>query len=1097
MSELSHVVDLIVHWQETREQGRELTPEELCRDCPELIVEVKRRLAELQCVSASQSTAPHLPDSSVKFPARDSAPPTEPMLQWSAVGQRVFRPLHFHARGGMGEVFVAEDSELQRKVALKRLQERFVQDPGSCKEFVREAEITGLLEHPGVVPVYGLVQDADGKPCYAMRFIQGESLKEALERFHGSASNFASLEFRQLLTRFIAVCNTIAYAHSRGIIHRDLKPGNIMLGRFGETLVVDWGLARTVERDDGARASGEETALPTLAGDSTKTRQGELKGTLAYMSPEQASGFWDIIGPATDIFSLGATLYHMLVARPPYGDGKTTQQIRQAEFTAPRHLKPGIPAALEAICLKSMARKPDERYRSALELASDLERFLADEPVTAFREPLTGRAGRWLRKHRALAGGVAAVASVTMIALVAGIVMVALYNGKLDAANAELRGLNTSLELAREDAEAKKNEAQRERAVAQAVNDFTGHDLLRQASSWAQAFSGNKPDPDVKVRDLLDRAGAKVGERFRDQPLVEAGIRQALGEAYLGVGNAETAAVHLGRALELRTTHLPPGHRDTLRAMDRLATAYKSAGQFQRAVTLFEQTVAEAKTSLGADDGETLAYTNNLAAAYHLAGKDDLALPLFEILLESGNARNGPDSVELLSVMNNLANTYQAAGKLDLAVRLFEMTLEKTRARLGPDHPGSVTTLNNLARAYEASGKFKQAVSLLEDALDKTRRAIGPDHRSTLMSMDNLARAYLTLDRIDAALPLAEQALEKRKAQFSADHPEVLASMDTVARAYEAGGQRERALPLYRQILEAARVRFGPDHLQTLISMNNLGSAYLAAGKVDEGLSLLKQTLEKKEARLGADHPSTLSSLDSLASAYEAAGKLDQAVPLREQSVAKRTAKLSRDHAYTLIALNNLGRAYEKAGRADAAVPLIAEAVERARKTLGVDHAYTQSFERNLAALHEHLGHPERGEGFRRETADAVKAKAGQESPAYAEDLAALGDNLMLQKKYADAEAAFRESLAIRQKTQPAAWSTFATESVLGAALTGQKKYAEAEPLLLRGHDELLKTKNTPPQRIAEAAERLVRLYDAWNKKEQADEWRKKLGVRK
>ena len=174
-------------------------------------------------------------------------------------GQR-FRILRPHARGGLGAVFVALDCELHREVVLKQILEKHADDPDSRQRFVAEAEITGGLEHPGVVPVYGLGTDAGGRPYYAMRFIKGDSLKEAIARFHADEARNnepgrGSLELRKLLRRFTDVCNAIDYAHSRGVIHRDLKPANIIVGKHGETLVVDWGLAKAVGRADLARES--------------------------------------------------------------------------------------------------------------------------------------------------------------------------------------------------------------------------------------------------------------------------------------------------------------------------------------------------------------------------------------------------------------------------------------------------------------------------------------------------------------------------------------------------------------------------------------------------------------------------------------------------------------------------------------------------------------------------------------------------------------------------------------------------------------------------------------------------------------------------
>ena len=187
-------------------------------------------------------------------------------------GQR-FRVLRPHAQGGLGAVFVARDEELHREVALKQILDRHADDPHSRARFLVEAEITGKLEHPGVIPVYGLGHDPSGRPFYAMRLVKGESLKEAVARFHraggpGRDPRERALALRRLLGRFIAVCNTIAYAHSRGVIHRDLKPGNVLLGPFGETLVIDWGLAKVVGR--GPRAAS------TVPGSAGRRGRGDL-----------------------------------------------------------------------------------------------------------------------------------------------------------------------------------------------------------------------------------------------------------------------------------------------------------------------------------------------------------------------------------------------------------------------------------------------------------------------------------------------------------------------------------------------------------------------------------------------------------------------------------------------------------------------------------------------------------------------------------------------------------------------------------------------------------------------------------------------------
>ena len=307
-------------------------------------------------------------------------------------GGRRFQVLRSHARGGLGEVFLGFDTELNRSVAVKELQAQRAHDPDFQARFLFEAEVTGRLEHPGIVPVYSLNRHADGRPYYAMRLLEGGTLRVAIDRFHrgdgpAEGREGRELAFRRLLRSVIDACNAVAYAHSRGVVHRDLKPENVMLGHFGETLVVDWGLAKLHPRGGGEGA--DPPSADGLPADPSMTRPGSLVGTPRYMSPEQAAGELGRVGPSSDIYSLGAILYCVLVGHDAFPDGDTSvvlDRVRRGIFPAPRRLRRSIDPTLEVVCLKAMALDPRDRHATALELSDEIEKWLSDVRYRAEHE---------------------------------------------------------------------------------------------------------------------------------------------------------------------------------------------------------------------------------------------------------------------------------------------------------------------------------------------------------------------------------------------------------------------------------------------------------------------------------------------------------------------------------------------------------------------------------------------------------------------------------------------------------------------------------------------------------------------------------------
>jgi eukaryotic-like serine/threonine-protein kinase len=388
-------------------------------------------------------------------------------------GQR-FRVLRPHAQGGLGAVFVALDNELHREVALKQILDSHADDPVSRRRFLLEAEVTGGLEHPGIVSVHGLGTYADGRPYYAMRFIKGDSLKDVITAFHADETlrrqpGRRSLELRKLLRRFLDVCNAIEFAHSRGILHRDLKPSNVILGKHGETLVVDWGLAKALGRVESGSDTDERPLIPSSASGSAETLPGSALGTPAYMSPEQAAGELDRLGPPSDTYSLGASLYCILAGKPPFaGDvGDVLRAVQKGDFRPPRALNPTMHRALEAVCLKAMALRPADRYGSSKALAEDIEQWMADEPVSAYREKAPARLARWGRRHKPIVAGAAGLLITAVAALSAGIILLEQEQKKTESqrvlANAKsIEATQRAEALRRRDAVSRVNLAYRE-----------------------------------------------------------------------------------------------------------------------------------------------------------------------------------------------------------------------------------------------------------------------------------------------------------------------------------------------------------------------------------------------------------------------------------------------------------------------------------------------------------------------------------------------------------------------------------------------------------------------------------------------------------
>jgi serine/threonine-protein kinase len=820
-----------------------------------------------------------------------------------------FRVLRPHARGGLGAVFVALDAELNREVALKQILDQHADDPMSRQRFLIEAEITGGLEHPGIVPVYGLGAYADGRPYYAMRFIRGDSLKEAIEHFHADESlrrdpGRRSLELRKLLRRFVDVCNAIEYAHSRGVLHRDIKPSNIILGRHGETHVVDWGLAKAIGRHEAGMELAEPTLIPSSASGSAETLPGSALGTPAYMSPEQALGDLERLSPRSDVYGLGATLYCLLTGQPPFeGDdvGALLRAVQQGDVAPPRSVDRAIDPALEAVCLKAMALHPSARYGSPRALAEDIERWMADEPVSALREPWPRRAGRWLRRHRVwLAAGAA-----TALATVVGLVMVM---GLQFQANRRLRAANQSERQAHD-------LAQRRLAVA-----------MKAIRGYHSGFADDTLARDAKMESLRTKLLGTALDFYRTLgDLLEEGqdarTRAELADAFESVagllrynGSQADALAAYGREVSLREALAdddPDGrHRRALaRALRDIAILQYFGGRMddaeraiRRAIVLAEALLAARPASARDED----ALAESLAVLYLVRERSPEAAELLRraIDLAERAARgvlgdtdeSGLYRAHLAGYLEMLGSRVagDAAERLGLLQRARQLHEELARAK-----PGEEDYRFNLADTDLAIARLRRETGRPDLARESFLRAIEGAERIVRESPHVTPFKALLSGSLSGLAELLDHegdkagALERQRQAvaimegLARGNPQILRyrrdwarGLDNVGNIQRGLGQRDEAERSYRESLrilnELEGADPGRDFLRRLRArtLAHLDILERNAGRPRAALRTLQEALELSEGiaepdgRLQYDRACALSQLFALAEQF-------------------------------------------------------------------------------------------------------------------------------------------------------------------------------------------------------------------------------------
>jgi serine/threonine-protein kinase len=784
---------------------------------------------------------------------------------YSAQHQR-FTVLRVHQQGGLGRLMIAQDQELNREIALKEILPALADSEDNRRRFIREAEITGALEHPGIVPVYSLGEFPDGRPYYAMRLVRGVDLRTAISDFFDRSLGVAErqLEFRQLLARFIDVCQAIHYAHNRGVIHRDVKPGNIMLGDYGETLVIDWGLAKTLD-DHHSEADFEVPAVsPSNRAASDRTQAGRIVGTTQYMSPEQAEGRIDRLSTASDIYGLGATLYHILCGAPPFSGDEVdvVLRVQQGRFPRPRDRMKLVPRPLEAICLKAMARKPQDRYLTSRDLATDIERYLADEPVSAYAEPLAPRTWRWMRHHRTAVMSLMAATAVAVSALSAGIVL-------LSAANRRERDARDAATQSFREAEAQRASAERNFQLArQAVREFyvqvSEETLLNQV--------GMHPLRDALLRQALAYYKTFLGER-QDDPQLRREVAQA--QYYVGritetIDSPEKALPHYEQAAALQKLLVdvaPPADRDAMAAD--YAQTLNAAGRALQNL----QRLDEARQSYA----EAAKIREQLAAAQ-------------------------PDDAEraraLASSVMNLGLLDLRAGKPADAIRLLEraQSLRQAHRNVATPSPAMQRDVGmgyyNLALAQLQSDDADAAQASLMDAIE------GFEQLATAKPHDMEIRRFLAncrriLADVQAAAGDTDKAIENYHLARQSLSELVLRNPDVPEYAADLAGvqmnlgdhlRQKTDLPAALEELQAAAATLTtlseqetalPRHQRDLgVALRATGEVLLELDRVDEARQRLKASQDVL-SRLVREQPADASYAAELKATEDALAELD------------------------------------------------------------------------------------------------------------------------------------------------------------------------------------------------------------------------------
>ncbi len=944
---------------------------------------------------------------------------------------------YLHARGGIGQVWQAHDGELGRDVALKELLPGRADDKELRARFLAEAQITAQLDHPSIVPVYELVRPRDGDPFYTMPFVRGRTLTEAARDFHQRRQEGRDRpgELHELLQAFVSVCNALSYAHVRGVIHRDLKGPNVLLGPFGEVLVLDWGMAKVAGAPETTQGA-TPNVLPVAPGgrsDEQDTLPGQLLGTPAYMSPEQALGRVDLIDPRTDVFGLGAILYEVLTGRPPVGGADLVAVLCEAsegKMVPVRQAARWVPKPLEAVCHKALAKRREDRYQTAKELAEEVKRWLAGAPVEAWVEPWSVKARRWVGRNKALAA--ATVAAAVMALFVGGGAWG--WTERDRAARAVEQGRLVQERNGKATAELERAAALRAQARGGAPDRARG--LTAEALAAAQRADGllAEEGSDEGLRERARALVAEVREEERDRRmavrLLEARTSRAAALKSIAVRRPEGRTSRAARKAIDGNAHLSYGI-DLGLDFDRVASAREYARAFaEDGIDPWARGVKE-----GARKIRARAIRLELIAAL-----DDWAM----------NLQGGPEPQHLLALAQAADDDPVRHKVRDALAKNDWKALEKqARSEQIVRLPASTLVLLGDALAQkkllnEAESVLRQAqyrypddllVNLsLADVLiqqkpSKAREVIRFASAAVALRKESpggyllLAAALSVEGRPDEAVPVLRKAIELAPKHATAHH--------NLGYVLYRKGDHDEAIAAYRRA-----IALKPDYAS---AHNNLGDALKDKGRLDDALVAYRKAV--------ALAPENAFFHNDLGSALRRKGAHDEAIAAHRKSIA-----LKPDHA---LAHSCLGDVLKDKDRLDEALVAYRKAVELGPENafyhndLGLALSTKGQYDEALRHLHRAielsprsavhhntLGYVLNRKGDHDEAIAAYR-RAIALKPDYASAHNNLGDAFRDKGRLDEALVAYRKAVALSLENA-------VYHNDLGWALTKKGRYAEA-----------------------------------------------------